>query len=195
MQLLPTLATLKKVPFIVWLWIAQAFLLVNIDAIAPAGETEHYRMILVVYMILQIAFFKFAPKVPGFQMNLNQALIWFVAGFVVTVFVVAGFRGLGGLEVQTYAVGAPIFLVILHTLIVAVAEEAVFRGFLPLLITPVLAQIAFGVFHYSAYGGDMMSILIAIFAGFLFYFVMRKTNIWTVMGAHAGYNLVMLGVF
>lgn len=194
--MIPTLATFKKIPFIVWLWILQAFLLVNAEAIAPAGQVEQFRTILIIYMLLQIAFFRFVPRVPGLQMNLDQALIWFVGGFVVTTFVLAGFRGISGLlKIQTYAVGASIYLIIMHTLVVAVAEELVFRGFLPLLISPILAQIAFGIFHFSTYGGNMISILMAILAGLLFYIIMRRANIWTVMGIHGAYNLVVLGVF
>lgn len=199
MQIFPslgaTLGTLRRVPFVAWLWIFQAFLLVNAPAIAPTGEVDKFRTILMIYMILQVAFYTLAPRVKGLKMNVNQALIWFVAGFVITVFVLAGFRGLTGLEVQTYAVGASIYLILMHALVVAVAEELIFRGFMPLLITAIPAQIAFGLFHWSAYGGGMMSILTAIAAGLIFYAIMRYTNIWTVMGIHGAYNLVVLGVF
>lgn len=194
--LLPSFAAIRRIPFVIWILVAQAFLLINAETIAPAGQADVLRTILIVYMLLQTAFFRFSPRVPGLTMNLNMAIVWLVSAFVVTAFVLAGIRGLvtGMLQVQAYAMGAPLFLVILHTLVVAVCEELIFRGFLPLLITPFLAQIAFGLFHASAYGFAPMMILTAIIAGFFFYIVMRKTNIWVPMGIHAAYNLVVLGV-
>ena len=195
MQILPTLARIRQVPFIIWLWIAQAFLLVNASSIAPAGEVGNFQTILLIYMLLQIAFYSLAPRVHGLKMNLNQAVIWFVGAFVATMFVMTGVQAFRGLEVQTYAVGAAVYLIVLHTLVIAVAEELVFRGFLPILITVVPAQIAFGFFHYSAYGGALMGILVAIIAGFVFYGIMRYTNIWAAMGVHAGYNVAILQVF
>jgi membrane protease YdiL (CAAX protease family) len=195
MKLLP-FAALRKVPFIVYLWILQAFLLVNAPVIAPAGQVDSFRTILIIYMVLQIAFYTLSPRIPGLQMNLNAAIIWFVGAFVVTTFVLVGIQGLRGtMATQTYAVGASTYLIVMHACVVAVSEEVIFRGSLPLLISPIPAQIAFGLFHWSAYGGDLTSLLIAIFAGFLFYVIMRKTNIWTTMGIHAAYNLVVLGAW
>lgn len=190
-----TLSTIRKVPFIVWLWIAQLFLLINAPAIAPAGQVETFRTILIIYMIAQLMFYKVAPKVRGLQMNLNQAIPWFVGGFIATVLFITGIQGIQGLEVQTYAVTAAAYMIILHSVVVAVAEELVFRGFLPSLITVVPAQILFGLFHVSAYGGALPAILIAIVAGFVFYGIMRVTNIWTAMGCHAGYNIGVLAIF
>jgi len=194
LQILPTLARIRQVPFIVWLWIAQAFLLINASSIAPADEVSNFQTILIIYMLLQVAFYSLAPKVRGLRMNLNQAIIYFVGGFVATMFVMTGFQALRGLEMQTYAVSAAIYLIVLHTLVVAVAEELIFRGFLTALITVVPAQIAFGLFHASAYGLGPMPIITAIIAGFVFYGIMRYTNIWAAMGVHAGYNIAVLQV-
>lgn len=190
-----TFHTLRKVPFIVWLWIAQLFLLINASAIAPPAEVGTFQTILIIYMLAQLMFFRFAPKVRGLQMNLNQAIPWFVGGLVVTMFVLVGVQGIRGLEVQTYAVSAAVYLIIMHTLVVAVSEELVFRGLLPAIITFVPAQILFGLFHWSAYGGGLWAILIAIIAGFLFYAITRYVNIWAAMGSHAGYNLAVLQIF
>ena len=190
-----TLGKLRRVPFIVWLWIAQLFLLINASAIAPPEQVEIFRSVLIIYMLAQLMFFRFAPRVAGLQMNLNQAIPWFVGGFVATLFIITGFQSLRGLEIQTYAVGAAVYLIIMHTLVVAVAEEMIFRGLLPAIITFVPAQILFGFFHYAAYGGVVSSILIAIIAGFVLYGIMRYTNIWVAMGVHAGYNIGVLHIF
>ena len=190
-----TLHTLRRVPFVVYILILQAWILVNAQAIAPAGQVEQFRTILIVYMLLLVVFVRLAPNIPGINMTLNQASIWFVAGFVATTFIVTGFMGLRGLAVPTYAVGATSYLIILHAGVVGIVEELIFRGALTQLITPIPAAAAFAAFHYAAYGADVMGMLIAFAAALIFYVIMRYTNIWVVAGTHAAYNLGVLGIW
>jgi len=113
----------------------------------------------------------------------------------VTTFVLAGFRAIPQVGLQAYAVGAPMFLIILHAGVVAVAEELIFRGALPLVITVIPAQISFGLFHFAAFGGDWAMILMAIVAGFIFYGIMRLTGtIWASVGTHLAWNFYALGI-
>lgn len=60
-----------------------------------------------------------------------------------------------------------------------------------------LSQVIFGVFHFTAYGGDVFSMLIAVGLGCLFYTIVRASPAWGLlgaMGAHAGYNIsIFLG--
>jgi membrane protease YdiL (CAAX protease family) len=190
------LGPLRRVPFIVWLWIAQLFLLINAPAISSPADVEKFRTIIITYMIAQLMFMSVLPIIKGIKFNLNMAIAWFVGGFVVTLLVVTGFQFLkNGLQMQTYSVSAAMYAIVLHAVVVAVSEELVFRGELPAIISVIPAQVLFGLFHYSAYGGNPLSILIAIIAGFVFYGVMKFTNIWTAMGAHAAWNVAILQIF
>jgi hypothetical protein len=186
------LGKLGKVPFIVWLWILQLFLLVNAPVIAPPEQVDTLRTIMIVYMIAELMFLDFLPRVPGAKMNLNQSIPWMVGGFVVAVVVVTGVGFVQGLSAQTYALSAPIYLIVLNAVVIGVAETFIFQATLPALITPIPAQILFGIFHTSAYGGDIMAVILAILAGFVFYAITKYTNMYTAMGAHAGYNVAVL---
>ena len=195
MELLSSIPkAIRKTPFYVWLLLAQAALLVNASVIAPAEEVGRFQTVLLVYMVLTTAFLALTPKQPWMRANLNQAVAWFTGGFVGGVLLLTSFQALprffGALSVS-----GPVYLTLTHALVVAVSEEWIFRGFLPALITVIPAQIAFGVFHFAAYGGNWWAMLIAIVAGFLFYAIARYTNIWTAIGIHAAYNTVILGIW
>jgi membrane protease YdiL (CAAX protease family) len=193
-KILSSLGQLRRVPFFVWLLLAQAFLLVNASAVAPAGEVGRVQSVLLMYMVLTTAFFVLVPKLPWMKATLNQGIAWFVGGFVAGVVLFSAVREIprffGFLEVS-----GPVYLTTVHLLVVATSEEFIFRGFLPELITPIPAQVAFGLFHFAAYGGDWIAMLVAMVVGFVFYLIARYTNIWTVIGLHAAYNTVVLGVW
>jgi len=192
---------IRKVPFILWLWVAQFFLLVNAPIIAKPEQVDMFRTTLIIYMIGQVLFFKLGSKVPGLNMNMNMALPWFAGGFIGTVLVITGIQAIrevtiAGLQTQMYSLSAAVYFIVLHALVVGVAEELMFRGFLVQIFTVVPAQIFFGLFHASAYGGDLFSIIVAVGAGFIFYTAMKFSgNIWLACGIHAGYNIGVLRVF
>ena len=186
------LGKLGKVPFIVWLWILQLFLLINAPLIAPAEQVDTLRTILIIYIIAELMFLDFLPRVPGGRMNFNQSIPWMVGGFIVAVIVVTGVGFVHGLSAQTYALSAPIYLIVLNAIVIGVAETFIFQATLPALITPIPAQILFGVFHASAYQGDIMAVILATFAGFVFYAITKYTNMFAACGVHAGYNVAVL---
>ena len=183
---------LGKVPFIVYLWIIQLFLLINAPIIAPAGQVDTLRTILIIYIIAELMFLDFLPKVPGARMNLNQAIPWMVGGFIATVVIVTGIGFVYGFSIQTYALNSPIYLIVLHSAVIGVSETFIFQATLPKLITPVPAQILFATFHTSVYGGDIISIVVAFFAGIVFYTITKYTNMFAACGVHAGYNVAVL---
>jgi len=92
----------------------------------------------------------------------------------------------------------------LTILIVAPVETLVFQFILPKLMTltlypyglaalgGVLAQVAFGGFHYVAYSHNLISMGAAIILGVGFYTVVRSSDVWGLgagMGLHAGWNI------
>lgn len=188
-----TLTKLGKVPFFVWLILAQAFIFVCAPAIAPPNEVGRLQAALTVYMILTTAFLVLLPKRPSWmKATLNQGIAWFVGGFVVTAILVSALKDLPGLFALQLT--GPMYLIVFHSLVVSTSETFIFQGFLPLLITPVVAQGAFAVFHWAAYLGDWTAILTAFIAGLVFYLVARRFNIWLACGLHSGFNIGILGI-
>ena len=197
-SLAATFGTLRRVPFVIWIIIGLFFVYAGAEQIAPVGQAQHFKDLIVFYILFQVALLAYWKKRPAWmQATLNQRIAWFVGGCVITVIVIVGIgtvRGLG-LETTTYSVTAPVYLIVTHALLVAFSEEIIFRGLLSQIITPIPAAVGFGLFHFWAYGGSWVSMSIAMFAGLLFYVIMRKTNIFTVMGIHGGYNCGVLGIF
>ena len=189
-----TASAMKRVPFLVWLWIVQLFLLIQAPAIAPPGQVETFRTMLIIYMLGQVMFFSLAPQIKGLKATPNIGLPMFVIGFVVAVTVISGLQWIRGFGMQTYSVSAASYLIITHTVIVGVSETLLFQGFLAKLITPLPAQVLFGVFHYTAYGGDVFSIFIAIGAGLVFYVIASRVSIYAAAGCHSGYNVAVLQI-
>jgi len=182
---------------LVWIFLALGFLLVNASAIAPAGEIERFRTMLIVYLLLMVAFLGLVPRIPGLHVPFNQAVLWWVGGFVATMFVMTGIQGISGLglAVPTYAVGAAGYLIVTHAIVVSASEEIIFRAALPKLITPILAAGAFAIFHAAAYALDPMGIIIAFIAGLFFWVLTVRFSIFLAIGCHGAYNVSQLMLF
>ncbi|GAI81553.1 unnamed protein product [marine sediment metagenome] len=196
MQPLPavnsTLRKLRKTPFFVWLILGQSFIFVTAPAIAPPNEVVRLQSALTVYMILTVAFMVLQKKkLPWMQATLNQGIAWFFVGFLVTAIV---FSALNLQGFNLFQLTGPMYMIVFHTLVVATSETFIFQGFLPHIITPVVAQGAFGIFHWASYLGNWEAIGIAFIAGLVFYGLAVRFNIWLACGVHAGFNIGMLGI-
>jgi len=84
--------------------------------------------------------------------------------------------------------------------IVAASEEimfraVVYRGFLRLgkPVAYVVSAVTFALFHFTAYGGNISSIIIAFALGLVMMFLADYKNLGASIGFHAAYNLFMLG--
>lgn len=92
----------------------------------------------------------------------------------------------------------------LTILVVAPVETLFFQYIAPKLMTMTLApyglgalgaifaQVTFGGFHFVAYGGDVLSMGMAVVLGTGFYAIRRASDEWGLggaMGAHAGWNI------
>jgi len=187
-------AQFKRVPFFIWLLLANAFLLVSAPAIAPPDQVEHFQTALIVYMLLTTAFMSLVPRQPWMKVNLNQAIIWFTGGFIVTVILLTSIREIPRFFASMQLTG-PVFLTVFHAIVVATNETWIFQGFLPILVGPLISCAAFSIFHFAAYGGAWPALATAFIAGLLFYFIARRFNIWLAVSIHAAYNVVILGIF
>jgi len=80
--------------------------------------------------------------------------------------------------------------------IVAPTEELTFRVLWPSMIGGMLAQVAFGFFHWMAYGGDLNAIAFAVAIGMVWWMVVsahRKygfLNVSFAIGSHATLNIM-----
>ena len=184
----------KRIPFFVWLLLANAFLLISAPAIAPPDQIGRFQTALIVYMLLTTAFMTLVPRQPWMRVNLNQAVVWFVGGFIATVILLTSIREIPHFFTSMQLTG-PVFLTAFHAIVVATNETWIFQGFLPILVGPLISCAAFSIFHYAAYGGAWPALLTAFIAGLLFYFIAKYVNIWLAVSIHAGYNVVLLGIF
>jgi len=89
---------------------------------------------------------------------------------------------------------------VFQIVIVATSEEIIFRGallryFMVFGWIPayVVSSVLFGLFHYAAYGGNISSIIIAIFIGWILALLAHKWNLGAAIGFHAAYNGFVLG--
>jgi hypothetical protein len=118
---------------------------------------------------------------------------------------------LWGQEFGSVTVTALWGTVLTQVLFVACSEELVFRYALPSylkgafsktwwIIPVVLSQISFALFHWGVYGGSVFSLVIAFIFGMLMYGAYHvrigehRLGLGFVIGAHAAYNLVLVGV-
>ena len=92
---------------------------------------------------------------------------------------------------------------------VAPVEELIFRGILPRELeplerlrfrgrrVPVLvfgSQVLFAVFHWAAYGGLGLPMLVAVVLGCLWVVAARRWSLAFTMASHSAYNLLVMGV-
>lgn len=192
MQFFPSLAFIKRIPMIVWVFLGLGFLLVQASLIAPPAEVERFQIILVTYLVLMIAFLRLAPRVSGLYVPFNTAILWLVGGFVGTVFLMTAVQQVPGLAIPPYAAGAALYLLILTAIVPAAAEEVIFRGALPRLISPLLAAAAFSIFHAAAYQLAPVGMLVAFFAAIVFWVLTVRFSIYLAIGVHAGWNTAIV---
>jgi membrane protease YdiL (CAAX protease family) len=186
------ITALLRMPFFVWLLIGQAWLLVNASLIAPEGMAERTQTLILVYMVLSLAFIVVTGVRP-LKGTLNQQIVGFVGGMVGTIVLLSAMREIPRIfAVPAISATAATYLIILHAIVIAASEEVIFRAALPKIMTPIPAQVVFGLFHLAAYHLDWMAVLIAMVAGIILYFIADRLGLQWSIGVHAGYNLAVL---
>jgi len=91
-------------------------------------------------------------------------------------------------------------MVVFQVFIIGSSEELIFRGTIfPLLakinvtIAIFLSSALFALFHFSAYGGNVMSVIVAFAIGIILVLLYIYFNIGTAIAFHSVYNLVIIG--
>lgn len=108
--------------------------------------------------------------------------------------------------------------IIYHSILVAPSETLIFQAIIPLwiyltfakltdktdlilvkvekriIITYIISQIIFGVYHFTAYGGNWTSIATAIALGMIFLYCVRSYGIAFGIAVHLSWNMAVIGV-
>ncbi len=191
------LGMIKKISLGVIFLLAQMFMFVN----APlffGSQADFYQKVITIYMIMLVTIF----ALPDTRLKLFSqkiSTLWtFVIWFVGSVFFLSIAGALFGGDIyKSFTIGAgSLSMVIFHFIIVAFVEEFFFREFLMKRIGIIWSSLAFGLFHFVAYGFVWGNIIYASFMGVVLAFIKikfsPKSNMANI-GFHAGYNVKALG--
>lgn len=182
--------------------LVQLWVFVNIDAVFPQNS-DFWREVILVYLVLQATIF----AVPDLRSKLLTVAflpafirIVFVAALTVTLLAGAGSFFVNAEYAKAVAIlnKAAVGVIIIHSFYVAVIEELMFRDWLGQKLGMILSSFIFAAFHWVIYAGNYISLAWAFMLGIAFFQIRKRfspqdnsVNI----GAHAGYNLFVLGVF
>lgn len=186
---------------LVWL-LAVIYLLYNAEAFYGAERAATQTSVLLLYVASLAFVFSATPRGnPLMGVSTAEFIVYFgmaLGAGVVLLKSVGVFAPPPAPPLSRESIGA----LLTHALVVATGEELLFRHAIPGLIPgpPAAAQTlsaaAFGVMHYSAYGGSVPAMLWAGVLGLLFgVFVVlyRGRGLMIAMGLHTAYNLYVLG--
>jgi membrane protease YdiL (CAAX protease family) len=196
------------------LWFAMFFLWLNGSYWWPSAWEGQTALAYILMFTFTLAVTKDKLSMWVHSTSLTQGAVSFLLGFLLM------FTGL--LVMDTYVFngtvsGAGISIVsfypvlLLTMFFVAPVEETMFRGVMPeyfkgwhlwaIPLAPVITSAAFAVTHIFAYQGAVMSLQWAFVMGLVFYGVSRyslfkgqRLGVPGSTGAHAAYNLFVLGV-
>lgn len=200
-----TLAALFTLPFrlsFTLVWVAAVlFLLFNAGSIYGDDAARQTTVLTIYLLSITFVFTQTGARNPLIGISVAEFVVTFV---IFLAFAVATIKFIVPVE-PTPAVltAASVGVILTHALVVAIGEELIFRyGFPSLLpfLRPMVAQtisaVAFGFFHWQAYGGNLGSVTVAILMGLVFGAITvlyPRRGLIGVMGVHAGYNLTVLG--
>jgi membrane protease YdiL (CAAX protease family) len=198
-----TLRSIAKLPLrihfmAVWFPIVL-YLMYDAPSIWEA-DAGRWQMTLVLYLVA-MAFVAGNAKIQ--MLNLSTAEFVIVFSIALTAGIVL-FKILNPLDtapplLTKASVGAALVTIF----VVAIGEELTFRGFLPSLFTGIpkiaaqgICAVIFGVMHWSAYHGNIQSVLFATAFGFVLGAIVAKYprhGLIVTSGIHTAWNLSIQG--
>lgn len=171
--------------------------------VPPESQNLMYKT-LIAYAILNTIIFANADiRNKLFKVKLihfiPRFLIFFVISLFIFIVVLARVDPLGPAAYQILA-SVPLWLLILHALVFATTESAIWQGFLDEKIGRVPSAIVFGLFHLSMWPGNSLFVVFsaALLCTFFSYvnwrFRTSKNDLVPAIAVHTAYNLVKLGL-
>lgn len=205
----------------------SAWLFINANAWFGERFAAGVQASIVAYILLTLLF------VAGLKLDnpLNSMSFWTFLRFYAPVFIIgsaiaASFFYFTGFQPPRLPTGTTTNSVIAFvTFIIAVPEELIFRHWLPLALmgkakgatvgapptthpfaAQIVSSIAFSMFHWVAYGGDVTALVFAFFAGLVFALFRegldfqgtlqnRTGGLTMAIGVHAMYNAAVFGAY
>lgn len=151
--------------------------------------------------------------------SVGVQLIYFTFAFMLTSTILLFLIYQGQLQVGIVDAIQARNAIIYHSILVAPSETLIFHAIIPLwvyltfakmtskmdlilgqvekriVITYILSQVIFGVYHFAAYGGDWTTIAVAVALGFLFLYCVRNYGIAFAIAVHLSWNIAVIGVW
>lgn len=168
-----------------------------------------YLVMLAIFLIVDIIFFlsikkKIPPDLAGSQKGktLLDNIIGFCWAFIATILICIGLRD-SGYYFQNLS-QMPLYLIpatlVYQLVIVACCEEIIFRGVIFQILYHFNRYVAwfgsaviFSIFHYTAYGVNLSSFIIALLLGIILAMCADRWNLGVTIGIHWAYNIFVMG--
>lgn len=196
-----------KFPFIFGLILIEILVWINGPALFPNWSSGYSNLILT-YLVMTVIFYVFskAKTKQQIQRPLNQSVFAFVAFFIGTT-ILLSLLVLAGLLTTGYTPHELFWQVVLiQVVVVATAEELMFRGVLLSYLGVIISAALFAFWHSYAYGViyyqltfdtfNWPALLLAFVMGIILGIIAKnpKFGLPATIGVHAAYNLVVVGV-
>lgn len=198
---------IAKIPFIGFLVAVAIYFWINGAAHFPNWDTS-YSAVTQVYLVMMVVFWiwakdrteKIVEKKP-----IGNSMTAFFGAFLITVLITQVLVAIGALTSGAFPADLFWQTVIMQVCVVAATEELIFRGIILEHLGIIASSFTFAIFHSFAYGvqwynllgssSGYISLIFAFLFGVLMCTIVRRANLGlpASIGAHAAYNLVILG--
>lgn len=202
-----TLRVASRIPFIFALLLVAGYLWLFGDTHFPGWETQYgisYATVVSYYFFLLVVFLIFSRlrDAPYLRTDALTAGRQFLIGFVITVILMTILAGSGFIGKSTIPAALLLPMLLMQICIIAPAEELMFRGVLLSYVGIIASALLFAAWHGVTYGlwAGSSNAWFALFSAFVFGIIMGMVarnpqfGIPACIGAHAAWNLVMVGV-
>lgn len=199
-----TLSVILALPFRIQfmaLWLlGLLFLLFNAPAFYGDNASQQTTVLLLYMVSLAFVFSQTRERNPLLGISTAEFVLTFVLWFSVAALLFKVVQPFSGAEAPLLTT-ENVLVLLTHALVVAIGEELLFRFALPSILpgpriaAQVLSAVAFGLMHFSAYGGDVQNLLFATILGIVFgaITVRYHRGLIIAMAAHAAFNAAVLG--
>jgi hypothetical protein len=192
---------ITKISFGMAVLLLQLFIFINSSVLFP-NDSAYWNRIILTYLVMTCAVFAI-PNLRSnfFNTNLFVALPKYLIAFGITYGL---FRLVGHFFVNaTYAsyitgmTGISLTIIIIHSLIVGICEESIFRDFVMGKLGIFWSSLIFALFHFAVYGSNIgyMALMFILGLAFAYIKLIFSPQDGVVNSAvHGAYNISVYGI-